>query len=137
MKYRRRSVSPGKGQLANARKPPRGKVFDGGSEKATTTRVLVAITLEEPCLVLQRVAAIREELCVGRAARQQDPLVLTGHRSHGLGVLLKTANLRQLGARAELIYTFTAEETRRMLAVNEALGFRPAGFEGARRKVLS
>jgi hypothetical protein len=52
-------------------------------------------------------------------------------------VLLKTANLRQLGARAELIYTFTAEETRRMLAVNEALGFRPAGFEGARRKVLS
>ena len=52
-------------------------------------------------------------------------------------MLLKAANLRQLGARAELIYTFNAEENRPMLAVNETLGFRPAGFEGAWRKILS
>ena len=73
---------------------------------------------------------------VGGAARQEDTLVLSEHRGHRLGMLLKAANLRQLGARAELIYTFNAEENRPMLAVNEAVGFTPAGFEGAWRKEL-
>jgi hypothetical protein len=74
---------------------------------------------------------------VGRAARQEDTLVLSEHRGRQLGMLLKSANLRRLGAGAELIYTFNAEENRPMLAVNEALGFNPAGYEGAWRKVLS
>ena len=52
-------------------------------------------------------------------------------------MLLKAANLRQLGAGAELVYTFNAEEDRPMPVVNEALGFKSAGFEGAWRKVLS
>jgi GNAT superfamily N-acetyltransferase len=73
---------------------------------------------------------------VGRAARQEDTLVLSEHRGLRLGMLLKAANLRQLGARADLIYTFNAEENRPMLAVNEAVGFRPASFEGGWRKAL-
>ena len=51
-------------------------------------------------------------------------------------MLLKVANLRQLGGAAELIYTFNAEENRPMQAVNEAVGFTPAGVEGAWRKEL-
>jgi len=52
-------------------------------------------------------------------------------------MLLKVANLRQLGGAAELIYTFKAEENRPMQAVNEAVGFTPAGgVEGAWRKEL-
>jgi hypothetical protein len=40
------------------------------------------------------------------------------------------------GGAAELIYTFNAAENRPMLAVNEAVGFTPAGVEGAWRKEL-
>jgi hypothetical protein len=39
-------------------------------------------------------------------------------------------------AAAQLIYTFNAEEDRPMQAVNEAVGFTPAGVEGAWRKEL-
>ncbi|SDO92105.1 Acetyltransferase (GNAT) domain-containing protein [Nakamurella panacisegetis] len=71
---------------------------------------------------------------------QRDTLVLPGSRGHGLGLLLKLANLVTLqrdhpGHPAVL--TFNAEENRPMLDVNEALGFVPIGYEGAWKKVLS
>lgn len=72
----------------------------------------------------------------GGAAAQEDTLVLPGHRGHRLGMLAKAANLQQLDAQAPQIYTFNAEENRPMLSVNEALGYRAAGYEGAWEKML-
>jgi len=51
--------------------------------------------------------------------------------------LLKIANLRRLSAfspASGLAYTFNAEENRHMLDVNESIGFRAVGYEGAWRK---
>lgn len=61
-------------------------------------------------------------------AYQWDTLVLPKHRGHRLGVALKVANLRRLqDAQGDLrlMHTWNAEVNRPMLAVNEALGFRP------------
>ena len=70
---------------------------------------------------------------------QQDTLVLPAHRGHGLGMLLKLANLAELQRRMPghpSIITFNAEENRYMLDVNEAIGFIPVGYEGAWRRDL-
>ena len=51
-------------------------------------------------------------------------------------MLLKIANLHRLASvspRSRMVYTFNAAENRHMLAVNEALGFRSVGLEGAWR----
>jgi GNAT superfamily N-acetyltransferase len=66
-------------------------------------------------------------------ADQDDTLVLPEHRGHSLGLLIKLANLRAYRERfpaARKVVTFNAEENRHMLAINEALGFRPAGYDG-------
>ncbi|MBF4993917.1 GNAT family N-acetyltransferase [Arthrobacter gandavensis] len=71
------------------------------------------------------------------AAMQDDTLVLREHRGHGLGMLLKAANLERLASRypgVKRVYTWNAEENRHMLAINEALGFRPAGWAGQWQK---
>lgn len=63
-------------------------------------------------------------------AYQDDTLVLPEHRGHRLGMLIKTANLRELARvrpATERIHTWNAEENAHMLAINVALGFRPAG----------
>ena len=67
-------------------------------------------------------------------AFQEDTLVLREHRGRRLGMLVKTANLARLaevqpGARR--IGTWNAEENAHMLAINVALGFRPAGVWAA------
>ena len=74
-----------------------------------------------------------------RAVSQEDTLVLHENRGHRLGMLLKAANLHYLRRESPghpSIITFNAEENRHMLAVNEALGFTPIGYEGAWRKDL-
>ena len=76
---------------------------------------------------------------ITRPVAQQDTLVLTEHRGHQLGMLVKTANLAVLQARHRghpSVITFNAEENRHMLAVNEALGFVAVGYEGSWKKVL-
>jgi GNAT superfamily N-acetyltransferase len=63
-------------------------------------------------------------------ANQAGTLVLSEHRGHRLGALMKTAVLRELAAtlpEVRRISTYNSESNRPMVAVNEALGFRPAG----------
>lgn len=63
-------------------------------------------------------------------AYQDDTLVLPEHRGHRLGMLVKTANLRELARLRPgtlRIHTWNAEENEHMLAINVALGFRPTG----------
>ncbi|WP_077490624.1 GNAT family N-acetyltransferase [Sinomonas mesophila] len=64
---------------------------------------------------------------------QDDTLVRLGHRGRSLGMLIKLANLRAYRARfprAAKVVTFNAAENEHMLAINTALGFRPAGADG-------
>jgi len=63
-------------------------------------------------------------------ARQGATLVLREHRGHRLGALVKAAVLRDLVAafpQTRRITTYNAEDNAPMVAVNRALGFRPAG----------
>ncbi|MCB7136132.1 GNAT family N-acetyltransferase [Cellulosimicrobium marinum] len=63
-------------------------------------------------------------------AHQEDTLVLQEHRGHRLGMLVKVANLEALSTvrpATRRIHTGNAEENAHMLAINVALGFRPAG----------
>ncbi len=75
-----------------------------------------------------------------RPVGQEDTLVLAEHRGHRLGMLLKVANLQELARHApeaRLVFTFNAEENRHMLNVNEAVGFRAVGYNGAWKKTIS
>ncbi len=76
----------------------------------------------------------------GRPAIQEDTLVHAEHRGHRLGMLVKAENLLQLGRlhpdRSRVV-TWNAEENRPMLAVNDALGFKPVGAEGGWQKRVS
>jgi GNAT superfamily N-acetyltransferase len=63
-------------------------------------------------------------------AQQAGTLVLREHRGHRLGARMKVAVLRQVAAdfpAVRRISTYNSEGNRPMVAVNEALGFRPAG----------
>jgi len=75
----------------------------------------------------------------GGAGRQADTLVAREHRGHGLGLLAKRANLRQLrevSPATPAVATFNAEDNTPMIAVNDALGFRPIGVEGSWRRAV-
>jgi GNAT superfamily N-acetyltransferase len=63
-------------------------------------------------------------------ANQAGTLVLREHRGHRLGALVKAAVLRELAAtlpQVRRISTYNSDSNLPMVAVNEALGFRPAG----------
>jgi GNAT superfamily N-acetyltransferase len=65
-----------------------------------------------------------------RRAHQGGTLVLREHRGHRLGALIKVAVLRELAATipgVRRISTYNSESNAPMVAVNERLGFRPAG----------
>jgi len=70
---------------------------------------------------------------------QEDTLVAGPHRGHRLGLLAKIANIRRaqdIWPAAASVITWNASENRHMLAINIALGFKPAGFEGEWQKRL-
>lgn len=101
-----------------------------------------------------RLTALAEHLPTGRAAGytelhspaertravvQGDTIVLQEHRGHRLGTLLKAANLMRLEAVRPghpSVVSFTAEENRHMLQLNDLLGFAPWGYQGAWKKSL-
>jgi RimJ/RimL family protein N-acetyltransferase len=63
-------------------------------------------------------------------AQQSGTLVLREHRGHRLGALMKTAVLREVLAAfpsVRRISTYNSDSNAPMVAVNEALGFQPAG----------
>ena len=76
---------------------------------------------------------------VPESIAQQDTLVTSGHRGRRLGMLIKVANLRRAHDRwpeARSVLTWNANENQHMLAINIALGFKPAGYEGEWQKRL-
>ncbi|MFJ3956136.1 GNAT family N-acetyltransferase [Arthrobacter sp. NPDC090010] len=64
---------------------------------------------------------------------QDNTLVLPDHRGHALGQWMKAENLLRLVdafPAVRRIYTYNANENDHMLAINTAMGFRPAGYDG-------
>lgn len=73
---------------------------------------------------------LQVQLSDPRRAHQGGTLVLREHRGHRLGALVKAAVLRQVLAtlpEVRRISTYNSDDNLPMVAVNEALGFRPAG----------
>ncbi|MCU1532458.1 MAG: GCN5-related N-acetyltransferase [Arthrobacter sp.] len=73
-------------------------------------------------------------------ASQEDTLVAASHRGHRLGMLVKILNLRRLldgHPAVERVITFNAAENEHMLAINIALGFRPAGYDGEWQRAVA
>ena len=102
-------------------------------------QLLTAAALHEPSGRLGGFTRLSVPHDTTRAVNQWDTIVLREHRGHRLGMLLKVANLQQLGEAAPghpSVLTWNAEENRPMLAVNEAVGFVPIGYEGAWKKTL-
>jgi GNAT superfamily N-acetyltransferase len=74
-----------------------------------------------------------------RQALQRDTLVRDDHRGHRLGLALKIANLRGLGAQlpgVARVSTWNAEENEPMLRVNQDLGFEVVGYDTEWQKRL-
>ena len=107
---------------------------------ATTPRIRLTAAIEHlPSATLVGFSDLSVPPEVERAVHQDATLVLSEHRGHRLGMLLKVANLAHLeGLRPghPSVVTWNAEENRHMLAVNEAVGFEPLGHEGAWKKAL-
>jgi len=102
-------------------------------------QLLTAAALHEPSGHLSGFTRLSVPHDTSKAVGQWDTIVLREHRGHRLGMLLKIANLQLLAHAAPghpSVLTWNAEENRPMLAVNEAVGFVPIGYEGAWKKVL-
>jgi GNAT superfamily N-acetyltransferase len=110
------------------------KIVDAGR----TALVTAAQHIETGELVAFNELVINNDLT--EATSQYDTLVLSSHRGHKLGMLVKCAGLLawlDIAPESPRVLTYNAEENRPMLDINEAIGFEPIGYEGAWKKVLS
>lgn len=104
---------------------------DQNDARGMTCRVSAAVHEPTGALVAYTTLASRPD--TEEFVYQDDTLVIREHRGHRLGMLVKTANLTLLSRvqpAARRIATWNAEENDHMLAINGALGFRPAGGAG-------
>ncbi len=100
---------------------------------------LYAVVEHIPTEVLAGYTVLSVPVETTRTINQYATIVLTEHRGHRLGMLLKLANLdylQRVRPGYPSVITFNAEENRFMIDVNEAVGFTPMGYEGAWRKDL-
>ncbi|MFS0700402.1 N-acetyltransferase family protein [Cellulomonas sp. 179-A 4D5 NHS] len=91
---------------------------------------VVTVAEHVPSGRLVALTRIEHPVAQPECAWQEDTLVLREHRGHRLGMLVKAANLRHLARErpaTRRVHTWNAEENGHMLAINVALGFRPAG----------
>ena len=94
---------------------------------------LVSVARHKPSGELAAYSVLQCSASKPWLAVQDDTLVARAHRGNRLGMLVKILNLRRLEAErpsVERILTFNAAENEHMLAINLALGFRPAGYSG-------
>jgi GNAT superfamily N-acetyltransferase len=94
---------------------------------------LVSVARHKPSGELAAYSVLQHSGSKPWVAVQEDTLVARPHRGNRLGMLVKILNLRRLEAErpsVERILTFNAAENEHMLAINVALGFRPAGCSG-------
>jgi GNAT superfamily N-acetyltransferase len=97
------------------------------SDIARGRTVLVAGAVTDGRLVA--FTELQVPLAQPHRANQAGTLVLREHRGHRLGALVKAAVLRELETMPDVrrITTYNSPSNLPMVAVNEALGFRPAG----------
>lgn len=101
------------------------------AERGVTERVVAVEHV--PTRTLAGFTALITSEETPQVAHQGDTLVRREHRGHRLGMLVKIANLRRLAAErpgTRRVATWNAQENDYMLAINVALGFRPAGVSG-------
>jgi GNAT superfamily N-acetyltransferase len=84
-----------------------------------------------------QVSVADEEPTLGH---QEDTLVLSEHRGHGLGLRLKAANallLHETMPEVTTIRTWNADDNAPMLAVNERLGYALDAYARQWQKILA
>ena len=100
---------------------------------------LVAVARHRPSGTLAAYSVLQLTPSKPELADQDDTLVARAHRGHRLGMLVKLLNLRRLRTDyplVERVITFNAAENGHMLAINTALGFRPAGWDGEWQRTI-
>ncbi len=107
-------------RAADARTAATGRLSSTTAARHIETGALVGYTV----LVVSRTFP--------RLAYQDDTFVLAAHRGHGLGLALKRSNQRRfraLSPATRTILTWNAAVNSHMVAINDALGFRPTAQE--------
>jgi GNAT superfamily N-acetyltransferase/RimJ/RimL family protein N-acetyltransferase len=101
---------------------------------------LVAVARHRPTGSLAAYSVLQLTPSKPWLADQDDTLVAAVHRGYRLGMLVKLLNLRRLRSEypgVERVITFNAAENHHMLAINIALGFRPAGWDGEWQRIVA
>jgi len=107
-------------RAADARTAATGRLSSTTAARHIETGALVGYTV----LVVSRTFP--------RLAYQDDTFVLAAHRGNGLGLALKRSNQRRfraLSPATRTILTWNAAVNSHMVAINDALGFRPTAQE--------